>query len=188
MGALPISDEFESHGQTGHYAEGYVNVLALGGVMKVLKWGLLVVLLGALGAAIMAPLGPMPGIWVSGSEQPVPETWGETRDIKEIQLQVGDGFFGRTVIIWMVQYEGNLFITGQKDSGWVSGIGASSPVTMKMNGNLYALTATALSENQVPVLTAWQQKYTPLYPQMMAEFPAPEEALATAVVYELSPR
>ena len=156
--------------------------------MKLVKITSVILILSLIGVLVFAPLGPMPGIWISGSEQPVPETWGETRDIKEIQLQVGDGFFGRTVIIWMVQYEGNLFITGQKDSGWVSGIGASSPVTMKMNGNLYALTATALSENQVPVLTAWQKKYTPLYPQMMAEFPAPEEALATAVVYELSPR
>ena len=59
---------------------------------------------------------------------------------------------------------------------------------MKMDGHLYALNATAMSENQVPVLTAWQQKYTPLYPQLMAEFPAPEEALTTAVVYELSRR
>ena len=130
----------------------------------------------------------MPGLLIGGSASEVPTSWGDTAPIHEIKLQVGEGPLGRTVIIWMVQVDGDLYVTGQKDSGWTRGIGSGGPVRMQMEGNLYDLTATPVTMGQVEVMTAWLDKYRPDYPQVLEGFPSPEEGARTAAVFRLTAR
>ena len=156
--------------------------------MRILKWGSIILLIGFIIAVIAAPIGPMPGIFISGTASDVPDSWGDTSSIVEIDLQVGEGPLGRTVTIWTVQVDGDLYVTGQKDSGWVSGIAPGGPVRLQMDGKLYDLTAETVTKDAVNVLSAWQAKYAIHYPDMMGQFPEPEEALRTAVVYKLKKR
>ena len=156
--------------------------------MKILRVVVGVVVVAIIGIAVAAPIGPMPGLLISGTAAGVPDTWGDTQPVREIQLQIGEGPVGRTVIIWVVQVDGDLFVTGQQDAGWTSGIGGGGPVRMLMNGNLYDLEATPVAAGAVEILAAWQAKYTVHYPDAMGQFPPPEEAIRTAVVYRLTAR
>jgi len=156
--------------------------------MRVLKVIFALLLVALVIAAVAAPIGPMPGIVISGTAVEVPTKWGDTSHVHEIQLQIGDGPFGRTVNIWTVQIDGDLYVTGQKDSGWIRGIGAGSLVRMQMEGNLYELTASPITEGQVEVITAWLEKYAPHYPDIMDGFPAPEDSVRTSAVVRLTAR
>jgi hypothetical protein len=156
--------------------------------MKILKIGSLILLFALVVAAVAAPVGPMPGLLIGGSTSEVPASWGNTRSIHEIHLQIGEGPVGRTVIIWMVQIDGDLYVTGQKDSGWTRGIGSGGPVRLKMEGNLYELTATPVTVGQADVLSAWLDKYAPDYPELLEGFPSPDEAIRTSAVFRLAAR
>ena len=74
--------------------------------MKAIKIGLSLLLVALIVAAWAAPLGPVPGFVIGGTATEVPASWGETRSSHEICLQIGEGPVGRTVIIWMVQFDG----------------------------------------------------------------------------------
>lgn len=118
--------------------------------MTIIKWAAAVLVVVLLIAVVAAPIGPMPGILITGTTTEVPNAWGDTQSIEEIQLQIGEGPIGRTVIIWTVQIDGDLYVTGQNDAGWTGGIGPGGPVRMQMAGNLYELTATPLANGQWP--------------------------------------
>jgi len=154
--------------------------------MKILNWLLIVVLIGGIAVVVLAPIGPMPGVFASGTASAVPDSWGDTASTLEIELQVGEGPIGRTVTIWAVQVDGDMYITGRKDSGWVRGIGAGGPVRMQLNGKLYNLNASTVTQDGVKVLTAWHAKYVQHYPDMMDQFPSPEEGARSAVIYKLA--
>ena len=155
--------------------------------MKILKIGAAVILIILVAAAIAAPIASMPGFLIGGSAAQVPTSWGDTLPIHEIQLQIGEGPVGRTVIIWTVQIDGDLYVTGQKDSGWTRGIGSGGPVRMQMEGNLYELTATPVTVGQADVIAAWLSKYERYYPGV-SEGPSPEERASTAAVFRLTAR
>jgi hypothetical protein len=155
--------------------------------MKLLKIGSAVLLIGLVAVALAAPIGPMPGFLIGGSASSVPPSWGDTLAVEEILLQVGEGPVGRTVIIWTVQIDGDLYVTGQKDSGWTRGIGSGGPVRVQMEGNLYELAATPVTEGQADVLAAWITKYERKYPDIVAG-PSPEERATTAAVFRLTAR
>jgi hypothetical protein len=156
--------------------------------MKILNLVLGFIFVGLVIAAFMAPFGPTPGFTIGGIAADVPASWGDTESIEEIHLQVGEGPIGRTVIIWVVQIDGDLYITGQKDSGWTQGIRSGSAVRMQMAGNLYELNAVPVMEGQTQVLDDWLAKYTALYPSLVEGYPAPEEAVKTAAVFRLTAR
>ena len=156
--------------------------------MKFLKLGAMIVLVIIVIVAIAAPIGPMPGMLIGGTASEVPVTWGDTRAIDEIHLQIGSGPFGRTVIIWTVQVDGDLYVTGQKDSGWTQGIGSGGPVRLRMADKLYELNATRVTTNQVAILSAWVAKYSVNYPDITDAFQDPEASLATSALYRLSAR
>ena len=156
--------------------------------MKILKIVGIVVLVAVVVAAIAAPIGPMPGFLIGGSDTKVPASWGNTADIHEIRLQVNDGPIGRTVIIWTVQYESDLFVFGSNDSGWVQAIGAGGPVRLEMEGQRYNLQASPVTEGYLPIIDAWMAKYSPDYPEITQAFPPAEEAIKSATVYRLSAR
>ncbi|NKC00631.1 MAG: hypothetical protein GKR90_19355 [Pseudomonadales bacterium] len=156
--------------------------------MKFLKIGAIVLLVVGVIAAIAAPLGPMPGLLIGGTDSEVPSSWGDTKSIDEIHLQIGVGPIGRTVIIWTVQVDGDLYVTGQKDSGWTQGIGSGGPVRLRMADKLYELNASPVTENQVEILNAWLAKYAVNYPEITSAFPDPEESLQTSALFRLSAR
>lgn len=156
--------------------------------MKILKIGSALLLVVFVLVAVAAPLGPMPGFLIGGSTAKIPASWGDTRAIHEIHLQIGDGPIGRTVIIWMVQIEGDLYVTGQKDSGWTRGIGSGGPVRLQMEGNLYELRATEVTVGQADVIAAWLDKYSPDYPELLEGFPSPEDAIRSSTVFRLTAR
>lgn len=155
--------------------------------MKIVKWLSIILVVGLIIAAVVAPIGPAPGIFASGTASDVPASWGDTSSTLEIELQVGAGPIGRTVTIWAVQVDGEMYVTGDKNSGWVRGVGDGGPVRMNLNGKLYSLTATAVDEPEaMKALTAWHAKYVKYYPDMMKQFPSPEEGARSAKVFRLA--
>jgi hypothetical protein len=154
--------------------------------MKVLKIALpilavLVVLLIAL-----LPIGPVPGFIISGIETDVPETWGDTSAIHEIKLKVGASGLPRVVIIWVIQFENDLYVVGANESGWVSMIGNGGPVQLAMKDKTYTLNATRVTTEWEAVLEAYQNKYRPDYPEIINGFPTLDEAKETTSVFKLS--
>jgi len=154
---------------------------------KILKIGTPVLIVILIGIVLMAPIGPMPGFFIGGQETPVPDSWGETGAIHEVQLEVSGGALPRVVIIWFVKFDSTLHIVGAKGSGWVSMLGDGGDVRFRMGDNTYALHATLLTENQQPVLAAYIDKYIADYPDIIAGFGQPEEAAAGAAVFRLTP-
>ncbi|MBT5725346.1 MAG: hypothetical protein HOI74_15070, partial [Gammaproteobacteria bacterium] len=106
--------------------------------MKVVKLaaGLLVLLLALL--VLITPLGPVPGFFIGGTPTESPETWPDTSAVHEITLAV-QGTVPRVVIIWVSEYQDELYIVGSADSGWVNMIGEAAPVEMRLGDNTYSL-------------------------------------------------
>jgi len=156
--------------------------------MKVAKILSLIIVVALFSVIWAAPLGPLPGIFIGGSETPVPEAWGDTREVDEIRLEVGDGPIKRVVIIWVVQLDGVLHVVGARDSGWTQAIGAGGPVRMRIGDSTYSLRATPVMAGWELILEAYIEKYRTDYPDIVAGFPALEEAAETTSVFRLSPR
>ncbi|MEZ5561035.1 MAG: hypothetical protein R3E86_21140 [Pseudomonadales bacterium] len=153
--------------------------------MKILKMTAIALVALALVALFAAPIGPMPGFFIGGTPSPAPAQWGDTSNQHEIQLRV-PGALPRVVNIWVVQHEGDLYVIGAKDSGWVSMIGSGKPVTMRMGDSTYALNASLVSEGWQPVVQAYLAKYAPDYPEIVAGFPPIEEAEGQIAVFRLA--
>lgn len=156
--------------------------------MKALKIvaSIVVVVLAVL--IFATPLGPLPGIFIGGTSTPVPASWGDTRPIHEIKLQVGEGPIRRVVIIWVVQVEGVLHVVGAKESGWTAAIGNSGPVRMRMGDKTYDMQATLMAEGWQPILQAYVDKYRADYPEIIEGFPSVDEAQGAVSVFQLLPR
>ncbi len=152
--------------------------------MRVLKIALPAILAVALVVLFVAPLGPMPGVFIGGSPVEAPEEWADTSDVDEIMLKV-PGPVPRVVIIWVVEHGGELHVVGSRDSGWVGMIGAGSPVEMRLGDSTYSLKASPVSEGWQPILEAYVAKYEADYPDIVAGFPTMEEAAGTVAVFRL---
>lgn len=155
--------------------------------MKSLKIGTIVALVILVFAALAAPLGPLPGFWINGTASDVPESWGNTLPIHEIRLQVGDGPIGRTVTIWMVQIDDELFVVGDANSRWTRGIGAGGPVRVAIKSSLYELTATPVEAGKAQVISAWVKKYEQDYPDIVAGL-SQDDRVRSAAVFRLTAR
>ena len=153
--------------------------------MKILKIASATLLLLLLVLAWMAPIGPLPGIRIGGTETSVPESWGDTSGIHEIKLEV-QGTLPRVVTIWVVQVDGTLHVVGSKGSGWVQMLNQGGPVRMRMGDNTYSLTAESMTTGWEPILTAYIDKYRPDYPDIINGFPSLEEAAGTTSVFRLN--
>ncbi|MCP5065827.1 MAG: hypothetical protein GY946_04610 [bacterium] len=153
--------------------------------MKAVKITLSALIALLLVLALIAPIGPMPGLFIGGTSAEAPEHWGDTSSEHEIMLRV-PGVPPRVVIIWVVEYAGELHVVGSKDSGWVTMIGAGSPVEMRLGDHTYALEASAVTEGWKSILEAYVAKYQPHYPDLIAEFPSIEEAEGLVAVFRLN--
>ena len=154
--------------------------------MKALKIVALAVVVVVVVVVLAAPLGPLPGIFIGGSEAPVPASWGDTSAVEEIMLEVGEGMIPRVVIIWVVQVDGELHVVGAKDGGWTSMLGDGGPVRMRMKGATYTMQAERITDGMQAIFEAYVNKYRSGYPEIVAEFPAIEEAGETTSVYRLT--
>ena len=90
------------------------------------------------------------------------------------------------VIIWVIDYEGELYVVGSRGSGWVDGIGQSSSVKLRIGDNTYAVNANDVTENGDAVRDAWLDKYRPDYPDIVAGFPSAEEAEGIVAIFHLA--
>ena len=153
--------------------------------MKALKiiGGIVIVL--AVMFVFAAPIGPVPGFFIGGNETEAPATWPDTSQVHEIKLSV-PGVLPRVVIIWVIDYEGELYVVGSRGSGWVDGIGQSSPVKLRIGDNTYAVNANDVTENGDAVRDAWLDKYRPDYPDIVAGFPSAEEAEGIVAIFHLA--
>ena len=153
--------------------------------MKVMKIAALILLAGLILLVWIAPLGPMPGIFIGGTSSELPESWGNTSDIHEIKLEV-QGSLPRVVIIWVVQVNGELHIVGSKDSGWVAMLDQGGSVRMRMGDKTYSLVANRVTTGWEPILDAYMNKYRADYPEIIEGFPSLEEAGSTTAVFRLT--
>ncbi len=153
--------------------------------MKFVKYGVSVLVVVLIVVAILAPIGPLPGFRIGGTETAAPDTWQDTSQLHEVRLQVA-GSVPRTVIIWVIDYAGELYVVGSSESGWVKMIGDSSPVKLRIEDATYALTANAVADGWEPIMAAYVSKYEPDYPDIVAGFPSIEEAKGLISVFKLS--
>jgi hypothetical protein len=152
--------------------------------MKILRIASALILALLLIGALVAPIGPVPGFFIGGTSASAPEQWPDTSDVHEIQLKV-PGLLPRVVIIWVIQHGGELHVVGGQDSGWVTRIGAGSPVEMRLGDSTYALNASPVTEGWREILEAYVAKYEPDYPDIVAGFPTLEEAEGAVAVFRL---
>jgi hypothetical protein len=150
-------------------------------VLKIIAGGVAILLVVV---AIAAPIGPMPGFFIGGTPGAAPAVWPDTSGTHEIKLRV-PGTPPRVVIIWVVDVAGELHVVGAPDSGWVTRIGAGSPVEMRLGEVTYSLSATPVTEGWLPVLKAYLAKYEPDYPDIVSGFPSVEEAEGQYAVFRL---
>jgi hypothetical protein len=152
--------------------------------MRALKIAFAAILALLLVVALVAPIGPIPGFFIGGTLTDAPEQWGDPSNVHEIFLRV-PGTLPRVVTIWVVEHADELYVVGSKDSGWVTMIGAGSPVEMRLGDNTYALNASAMAEGWQQVLQAYVAKYQADYPDIVADFPSIDEAEELVTVFRL---
>ena len=153
--------------------------------MKISRIVLGLVVVIALVLLIMAPLGPVPGLFIGGTPSDAPRVWMDTDEVHEIQLRV-PGTLPRVVTLWVVDVQGELYVFGERSSTWVEMIGAGSPVHLKLEENTYLLEAVVVTEGWEPIYQAYLDKYRPDYPDLVASFPTMGEAFETGAIYRLS--
>ena len=152
--------------------------------MRGLKIALPAILALLLVVVVVAPIGPMPGVFIGGTSTKAPDKWGDTSNVDEIMLRV-PGVLPRVVIIWVIEHGGELHVVGSKNSGWVKRIGSGSPVEMRMDDSTYSLKASPVTEGWQQVLEAYVAKYEAEYPDIVAEFPSIDEAADLVAVFRL---
>ena len=101
------------------------------------------------------------------------ETWQDTSQLHEIKLQV-PGTLPRVVIIWVIDYLGEIYVVGSRESGWVQMIGSGSDVKLRMEDATYSVTATPVDSGWEPIMQAYLKKSERDYPDMVAGFPSIE--------------
>ncbi len=153
--------------------------------MKILNIALAVVAVILVIVVLAAPIGPMPGFFIGGTATAAPAEWPDTSAVHEIKLKV-PGTLPRVVIIWVVDYEGELYVVGGEGSGWVTQLGSGGPVEFRLGDATYSLNASRITEGWEPVLTAWIEKYRPDYPDIIAGFPSMEEAEGQMALFKLA--
>ncbi len=152
--------------------------------MRGLKVALPAILALMLVVVLVAPIGPLPGMFIGGTSTEAPETWSDTSNVDEIMLKV-PGLLPRVVIIWVVEHGGELHVVGSKDSGWVKMIGAGSPVEMRLGDATYSLRASPVADDWQRILEAYVAKYQAEYPDIVAGFPSIDEGANVFAVFRL---
>lgn len=154
--------------------------------MKVFKFAIPIIVLIFAALLWLAPIGPVPGVFIGGTLTDTPDTWGDTSTTHEIQLKVEGGLLPRVVTIWVIQVDGELHVVGNKESGWVSTLGQGGAVQMRLEGKTYNLNARAVNSNLETIVEQYKNKYRPDYPDIVEGFPTLEEAASFMMVFKLA--
>jgi len=153
--------------------------------MKIVRVGGWVILAVLAVVVVAAPLGSLPGIFIGGTPAETPSRWQDTSSVHEIRLRV-PGILPRVVILWVIEFDEELHVFGDKSSTWVSMIGEGSPVEMRLGNETYSLFALPVEDGWQPIYQAYLDKYRPDYPDLVSEFPSPEEGAGTGAIFLLS--
>ena len=94
------------------------------------------------GVALTAPLGPVPGIRIGGTETGIPDNWTDVPLPEEVRLATYDGPLPYVVTIWIVESAGRLYVIGAPESTWVEKATASPEVKLRIGDDVYAMIAT----------------------------------------------
>ena len=152
--------------------------------MKVWKIGVSLVAVVLLALVVRLPIATTPGFFIGGSASSAPVTWADTSSTHEIKLRV-EGTIPRVVIIWFVEIDNELYIVGETDSGWVSMLGNSGLVQMRLEDSTYPLQADVVTSGEEEILQKWLGKYEADYPEFV-NTSASEEFLEYSSIYKLS--
>lgn len=128
----------------------------------------LLIILAAVVVLWLAPIGPMPGFFIGGTVIAAPDTWEDTSAVDEVRLKV-EGLIPRVVIIWVVEVDGELFVTGDKQSGWVKGLENGGDAQLRIGEYTYPVVAEPQTENVDKLIGAWYEKYQPNYPEIVGQ-------------------
>ena len=131
----------------------------------------LLIILAAIVVLWLAPIGPMPGFFIGGTVITAPDTWEDTSAVDEVRLKV-EGLIPRVVIIWVVEVDGELYVTGDKQSGWVKGLKNGGDAQLRIGEHTYPVVAEPQSENVEKLISAWYEKYQPNYPEIIGQMRA----------------
>ena len=129
--------------------------------MKVWKIGVSLVVVILFALVVRLPIATTPGFFIGGSASSAPVTWADTSSTHEIKLRV-EGTIPRVVIIWFVEIDNELYIVGETDSGWVSMLGNSGLVQMRLEDSTYPLQADVVTSGEEEILQKWLGKYLSL--------------------------
>ncbi len=143
-----------------------------------------VLLVVVIAVVSLAPLGPLPGFFIGGEATEAPAEWQDTSDIDNVLLKVVAPI-PRVVTIWIIQYQGELYVVGYKESGWIKMIGDGGPVNVRIEDKTYALNAARLETGWQPMMQAYIDKYRPDNAELVASFPPVEEAGDQIAVFHL---
>ena len=152
--------------------------------MKVWKIGVILVAVVLFALVVRLPIATTPGFFIGGSASSAPVTWADTSSTHEIKLRV-EGTIPRVVIIWFVEIDNELYIVGETDSGWVSMLGNSGLVQMRLEDSTYPLQADVVTSGEEEILQKWLGKYEADYPEFV-NTSASEEFLEYSSIYKLS--
>ena len=152
--------------------------------MRFIKLGSWLLVAAAVIVLLAAPIGPLRGVFIGGTPTEPPRVWQDTSSIDEIQLKA-PGWIPRVVIIWVIEYAGELHVLGMQGGGWTGMIGEGADVEVRIGDRTYALRAAPVNEGVRPILEAYKAKYEPNYPDLVARLPPIDEASDVAVVFRL---
>jgi hypothetical protein len=149
---------------------------------------LIVIFVLALGVAIAAPIGPMPGIRLGGNPASVPAQWSSVTLPDEVRLATSSGMLPHVVIIWVVESDNRLYVIGAPDSVWVEGATRSSDVRLRIGDNTYEMRATRVESGRREISQMYIDRYKDKYPEIIDSFPPIEEFSQGAALFELVSR
>jgi hypothetical protein len=132
----------------------------------------LALLLAAGVALAMAPIGPMPGVWLGGTATAAPADWRTVELPMTVQLKTSGGLLPRVVNIWIVEADNELYVFGARDSGWVQAALQDPAVTLRMGDAAYALNAVAAEDRAPAAYVRYLDRYRADFPELVGDLPA----------------
>ena len=125
------------------------------------------------------PVGPVPGTRLDGQDMPPPGNWLPLNTTEVIQLSTFDNY---SVNLWGVATDQGYYVASSRgpESKWASRITRNANVRLRIEGNIYPLSAAEVTDTEEleVVRAAFKRKY---------DLDADED-FPDAVVYRMDPR
>lgn len=153
--------------------------------MKFLRIAGAIVLATVIAVGALAPIGPLPGFFIGGTPSEAPKVWPDTSGVDNVTLKLVDGI-PRVLVVWIIQFDGELYVIGRSSSSWTNKLGNGGPVELRIEDETYSLVASRVREGWEPIAQAYMDKYRPDSPELIASFPPIKEAADFIAVFELS--